>query len=850
MSVFLRRFLFDPGNDVLLDIESVNVLDLDPPASISGVGTGTVICVGEYENGPFDTPTEVAGTTDFVKTFGELGYNYGGVRANNPCARARKADGALENEYWNGNGFIQLNAKKFRRLICARVDTSVGAVQFTREAFITGAAAFAYNMEPGQVLQLDIGAGNVSATFSATAATVTSGAGTYPTTFTGGQTLTLGYDAAPNFTVTFLAADQSKAQVIARINQYAGFAFATDGGGDLIIFTGIQRGNGGSVRIVSGSAGVLTALGLTAATTIGTGNVANIDAVSFTEVKTVLEAAFSSCRVELDPAGRLRFTKGYSAVGDYVAVGPATTTTALGFAVGDQGTNDGLANMRSTAQTFPTVAATGVLTLGVDEESNVNVTITNGSNQATVITAINTALGYTAATSVSGTVMLLRGRSNGGQVRVLGATVAAILTDLGLTVRTADVPAIVAGVIPAGTEVTNTAMTNKFVTMQSVTITAPSGGGPSPNAPPYAANAGPYTMKVRHALDDGTGISATAGTIIKMTAAPEIGSFQTVNPLLISAALTESAIDALYSACIDKTLDLSTVSAEANVIFSARQSNVVRRKLRSNVILASSIGMYGRMAVLRTPIGTNKALAMSKVAEPGVGAYRDQRVIFCWPQANSFVPLVALRGLSGGAGFTATGNLNIGADGFMASILSQLPPEENPGQETPFAAGVNSLETSGVATALEITDYQNLKAAGIAGLRVDNGVVIFQSGITSVDPTIFPNLKNIARRRMADFIQDTLARRLKGFGKKLSTNARRKAMTSEIRQFLGGLLSVSNPDSQRIAGFSINDKDGNTPTTLAQGLYRIILRVRTLASLDSIVLETTIGESVTVEEAA
>lgn len=850
MSVFLRRFLFDPGNEVLLDIESINVLDLDPPASISGVGTGTVICVGEYENGPFDTPTEVAGTTDFVNTFGELGYNYGGVRANNPCARARRADSAIVTEYWNGNAFVQLNAKRFRRLICARVDTSVGSVSFTREAFITGAAAFAYNMEPGQVTQLDIGAGNASATFSATAATVTSGAGTYNTTFAGGETLTLGYDGAANFTVTFLAADQTKAQVIARINQYAGFTFATDGGTTLIILTGIQRGNGAAVRVVSGSGSVLATLGLTAATTIGTGNVANIDAVSFTEVKTVLETAFSGCRVELDSQGRLRFTKGYSAVGDYVRVGSATTTTALGFTVGTQGTNDGLANLRSTAQTFPTVAATGVLTLGVDDESNVNVTITNGSNQATVITAINTALGFTSATAVSATVMLLRGRANGGQVRVVGSTVAGILTDLGLTVQVASVPAIVAGAIPAGTEVTNTAMTNKFVTMQSVTIAAPTGGGSNPNASPYAAGVGPYTAKVRHALDDGTGVSATAGTIVKMTSAPDIGSFQTINSLQIAAALSESAIDALYSTCIDKTLDLSTVSAEANVIFSARQSNVVRRKLRTNAISASAIGMYGRMAVLRTPIGTNKALAMSRVAEPGVGAYRDQRVIFCWPQANTFVPLIALRGLSGGAGFTATGNVDIGADGFMASILSQLPPEENPGQETPFAAGVNSLETSGVATALEITDYQNLKAAGIAGLRVDNGVVVFQSGVTSVDPAIFPNLKNIARRRMADFIQDTLARRLKGFGKRLSTNARRKAITSEIRQFMGGLLSVSNPDSQRIAGFSLNDKDGNTATTLAQGLYRLILKTRTLASLDSIVLETTIGESVVIEEQA
>ena len=850
MSVFIRRFLFDPGNEVLLDIESVNVLDLDPPASISGVGTGTVLLVGEYENGPFNVPTEVSGTSDFVNTFGEMGYNYGGVKGNNPCARSRKADGALDAEFWNGNAFVQLNAKKFRRLFCARVDTSVGEVTLTREAFVTGGSAFAYNMEPAQILALDIGAGPVSATFSATAATVTSAVGTYPTTFAGGEVLTLGYDDRANFAVTFLAADQSKAQVIARINQYAGFAFATDGGVDLITLTGLQRGNGASVRVVSSAPGsVLTTLGLTVGTTIGTGNVANIDAVSFSEVKSVVEAAHSSnVRVEQDSAGRLRVTKTYVADGDYIQVGPATSATSLGFVVAAQGTNDGVSNVRTGAQTFPTVAATGTLVLGVDSESNFNVTITLGFTQAQVVTAINAAAGFTMASVLDATHLLLRGRSNGGMVRVVGATIAGILTDLGLTVATTSAPGLTGGTVPAGTEVTNSAMTNKFVLMQDVAVRAPSGGGPNPNSPPFAANAGPYVAKIRHSLDDGTGASAIAGTLTKLVSAPDLGSFQVINFLAATTALSESAIDAQYSTAIDSTLDLNSVARETNVIYAARQSNVVRRKLRENALVASSIGMYGRMAIVRPPLGTPKAAAMSRVAEPGVGAYRDQRVVYCWPGANSFVPIIARRGLSGGVGFTSTGNVDIGADGFMASILSQLPPEENPGQLTAFTSGVNSVETSSVAQNLTIVDYTNLKAAGIAALRVDDGTAIFQSGVTSVDPGVFPNLKNIARRRMADFIQDTLARRLKGFGKKLSTVARRKAITSEIRQFMNGLLSKNNPAVQRIDGYSIDDSSGNTQTTLAQGLYRIVLKVRTLASLDSIVLETTIGESVQIDE--
>jgi hypothetical protein len=858
MSVFIRRFLFDPGNEVLLAIESVNILDLEPPASITGIGTGTVICVGEYENGPFATggnssafqppefppgALEVTGTTDFVNTFGELGYRYGGVPGNNPCSVSRKADGVLAGETWNGNAFVQLNAKKFKRLLCVRVDTSVGAVTLTRQAMLTGAAAFTYSLQPSQILSLDIGAGPVNATFTATAATVNSGVGVYPTTFVGGETLTLGYDDKPNFVVTFLAADQTQAQVIARINAYAGFAFASDAGGGVTTLTGLQRGNGAQVRVVAGSALALTATNFTVAVTTGTGNVSNIAAVTFAEIRSVVTAAVAGTTVEQDSQGRLRISKIFVAVGDYIAVGPATTASALGFVVGAMSSNDGFARFRSGAETFPTLFAGGeTLTLGVDNEPNVIITFTAGDQtQVQVISRINAAMGFTCAVALDATHTLFQGRANGGQVRVVAAT-ASVLTALGLTAGTTVVATGVnTGTIPAGVVVQNTAGTRVFVAMQDVSVTALAVAGVT------QSGVGPYTVKVRHALDDGTSLSAGAGSVTVLATVPDLGSFQVINPQVISAALTEAAIDAAYQSAMDTTLDLNSVAREANIIFAARQSNTVRRGLRANATQASAIGMFGRMACIRTPLGTTRALAESPVVEPGVGAYRDQRTIYCYPQASTFVPIIARRGVAGGAGFTATGVVDVGADGFMASILSQLPPEENPGQLTAFTDGVVGLESSPNAQGFTIEDYTNFRAKGIAALRIDDGTAIFQSGVTSVDPSVSPNLRNIARRRMADFIQDTLARRLKSFGKKLSTTARRKAITSEIRSFMNTLVSANNPAFQRVDSFSIDDVTGNTPTTLAQGLFRIILKVRTLASLDAIVLETTIGESVTID---
>jgi hypothetical protein len=370
------------------------------------------------------------------------------------------------------------------------------------------------------------------------------------------------------------------------------------------------------------------------------------------------------------------------------------------------------------------------------------------------------------------------------------------------------------------------------------TITVPNG----------ALGAGPFTTPVRPALDDGTGLGAIAGAVTTVSDSLFDG-FSVVNPLALTAALTEAAIDAVYLTALNATLNLNSVARETNIVYAARQSNNLRRFLRDNARDASAIGMFGRMAMIRPPQGITTTAARSS-SEPGVGAYRDQRVVYTYPQWRTFVPQIAARGATaGGAGFTDDGVINLGADGFLASVLSQLAPEENPGQLTTFLGAVVGLE-SGAPANLTITDYTNFRSSGICAPRIDEGSPIYQSGVTSVDPSVSPNLRNIARRRMADFIQDSLARRTTSFSKKLNTPTRRNALVAEYNAFLAGLLSVNNPANQRIDGYILDQKNGNTPATLAAGMFRVIVRVRTLSSLDSIVIQTEIGESVEVSELA
>ncbi len=742
-SGYVRRFLSDPSLAELLAIEGVVIIDRDPPASINGAGSGVALCVGEFEDGPFGTPTQVASGADLLATFGGFGFTYAGVIANNPCARKRLADGATVPEYWNGSGFIALINKAFGGLVVQRVDTSVGSVEFTREAYLLGTSDTSYALVTGQTLKVDIGAGNVTATFTGTKAAKQGADGTYPSTFSGGEYIDFLIEGT-TYRATFLSGDQTHVEVLARLNAAAGYTAFTAQTLKTTL-TGTVGGTDGTVQIVAVSAGlVTTATGFSAgAAVFGAGNVGNIAAVTDAEADTVIGGAVTGTAVDRDVDGFLRLVNTGEPGTGTIEVDSTSTATAFGF----------------PTETLNDAA------VGVD------------------------------------------------------------------------------GVIPAGTRIRNVGG-DEWVTMQTLAISATAVDGTT------ASGAGPYTVKVRPGLDDGTLGGANADTVTTLPFALAAGPFAVNNPLPLVAALSESAIDALYVAAIDKTKSTNNVSKIVNLSFSARQSNIIRRQMRQNVIDASGGGCQGRVACIRPPLKTTRAVARGD-AQPGVGAYRDQRVIYSFPGAQTYVPSIATRGTAGGAGFTASGLVDVGADSWAASVCSQLPPEENPGQATTFLLGVTAIE-AGNSDVQDLTlgDYELFKSSGIMALRIDGGETFFQSGITSVDPVLYPQRVTVARRRMADYIEDSLAGGVAQYVKQLATLARRALILGEIDGFLAGLKSEGNPTLQRIDSYRIDGKTGNTPDSLAKGIFRVIVKVRTLSSLDVIVLDCEIGTTVNITQTA
>jgi hypothetical protein len=407
-----------------------------------------------------------------------------------------------------------------------------------------------------------------------------------------------------------------------------------------------------------------------------------------------------------------------------------------------------------------------------------------------------------------------------------------------------------AGTIPAGT-IVGVPAGNQYVIMQSVNVTATAIVGTT------ASGAGPYSVKIRPATDDGVTVSTSAAptTVNAVNALTPIllDSFAVTNPLTVSASLSESAIDAAYTAAIGATLNPDDVSHDINIQLSARQSNSVRLQLKATMQALGDnggAGVLGRVACVRPPIGTLASVAESSVASPGVGATSYDRIIYNYPGVTQSVPAIATIGIVGGTGFTSTGIVTVGSDGYCASVMSQLNPEENPGQLTAVTGAAIALEPNvNGGNPFSVNDYINFKANGICAPKFTSGTLVFQSGVTSVNPSTYPSLAPIHRRRMADYIQDSLTSALDGFCKKLMTIARQQAATLMIRQFMIGLLSPQNLNQQRIAGFYLDTKTPNiapaggiAPTSL--GIWRFLLLVTTLPSMDDMVIDSMIGDTV------
>lgn len=457
--------------------------------------------------------------------------------------------------------------------------------------------------------------------------------------------------------------------------------------------------------------------------------------------------------------------------------------------------------------------------------------------------------------TVSDTGFIVAGMAGGTGATVLTS---AITLPAGIRVRDASAPNVEFALSRDVTFASGTSLITAGFTAYSATATSYAtrtvSGVPvySTRNTPEAAVGDVDSADAQDLLRGGFGVgSANPTFVISVSTGAVDGS--TANTAVLTP-LTSAVIDTRYESAINALSPGDATTDPINIVASARQSSAIRSALVQNATDSSSVGV-GRIALLRPPIGTTLTSAVTDT-DPGVGANRSDRAVYCVPHFRQRVAEISILDPNE----TIAGeDILVGADAAMATLVSLLEPETNPGQSTQgdFPGGllnfIQELErglTGGAndPTRFTLQNYTTFRAEGIAALRRSPQLNewVFQSGVTAIDPAISPQLRDISRRRMADFIQDSLAAIALRYNKLPRTASNTDSLLGELTDFLETLLSANNPSQQRIADFSVDGRTGNTLALQEQGIFVVQIEVQLLGTLDKIVLQTTIGAGVEV----
>lgn len=260
--------------------------------SVIGLPTAVMSMVGLAERGRFEPYL----ATTFEQWFKE----FGGYTLD-----ARDTVGAVQGYFEEGGQYLWFQRTAHYTDILDADTLTADIATVTAQTGPTSASAGSvlstnaapFNLEPGDTLTASVGGGaNQTATFTAVAATRTAGA-TGPYVLSNGQQLTVAIDGGSVQTVTFLTgqfvniAAATATEVAAVLNAALVGAHA-DVNANAPRITSDRRGTGSGVNVTGGTAN--TALTYTTGNVAGSGNVSNIDAVTASEVETVLEAAWTN----------------------------------------------------------------------------------------------------------------------------------------------------------------------------------------------------------------------------------------------------------------------------------------------------------------------------------------------------------------------------------------------------------------------------------------------------------------------------------------------------------------------------------------------------------------------------
>jgi uncharacterized protein len=223
-------------------------------------------------------------------------------------------------------------------------------------------------------------------------------------------------------------------------------------------------------------------------------------------------------------------------------------------------------------------------------------------------------------------------------------------------------------------------------------------------------------------------------------------------------------------------------------------------------------------------IGANDDTVNVAAAIADVPTYRGDRMVYCYNHVYTIDPV------------TGTETITY-PQAWMAAILANTDVDIHPGEEDTkrYLAGITRLDEP----ALTRQDYVDLRAAGISALETDLGSPVFVSGVTT---DLTSGKTEITRRRMADFLQLSVAQSLRFTVKKKNTQERRLANVGMIKAFLKDLQKAGRV----VESYEVDGEILNTPSQRAAGIEKILMRVKLLGHMLHVVIETEIGTGVTI----
>jgi hypothetical protein len=262
--------------------------------------------------------------------------------------------------------------------------------------------------------------------------------------------------------------------------------------------------------------------------------------------------------------------------------------------------------------------------------------------------------------------------------------------------------------------------------------------------------------------------------------------------------------------------------------------------VNASLLLLASTSKTKNCLILGDPADTTtEALA-------DVPSYRNDRIGYCYPQCKVWVSEA-----NGGQG----GLVTVGTNSFAAAVLSGITPGKNPAGPNgePFLAGIRELVNQDIGTA----DFEDFRDKGIMGFQFtqERQKYSIRSGInTDLDPA----LHNWARRTIADYLQESAGVYLAFLQNKPISLENKLMAKSALERFLDqqirlGLLpskrdlNENRPETDPVLEpYEIDITTLNSQASEADGVFIILARVRTYATMDFIVLRTEIGERVEV----